>query len=47
MDVDRWWKLRSRIRVKVTAWMTVRLMRSETSIKPDNDLPKLLMIEWE
>jgi len=27
--------------------MTVKLGRYEPSIKSDNDLPKLLMIEWE
>jgi hypothetical protein len=26
--------------------MTVKLRRYEPSVKPDNDLPKLLMVEW-
>jgi len=39
--------LRLGIPVKMTVRMTVKLGRYELSIKPDNDLPKLLMIEWE
>lgn len=31
----------------MTVRMTVKIRRCEASIKPDNDLPKLLMIEWE
>ena len=33
--------------VRMTVRMTVKLGRYELSIKPDNDLAKLLMIEWE
>ena len=39
--------LRLGIPVKMTVNMTVKLRRYEASIKSDNDLPKLLMIEWE
>jgi hypothetical protein len=39
--------LRLGIPVKMTVTMTVKLGRYEPSIKPDNDLAKLLMIEWE
>ena len=35
------------IPVKMTVKMTVKLRRYEPSIKSNNDLPKLLMIEWE
>ena len=31
----------------MTVKMTVRRRRYEASIKPDRDLPQLLMIEWE
>jgi len=39
--------LRLGIPVKLTVRMTVKLGRYALSIKPDNDLAKLLMIEWE
>lgn len=35
------------IPVKMAVRMTVKLKRCEASFKPDNDLPKLWMIEWE
>lgn len=38
--------LRLGIPVKMTVRMTVKLGRYELSIKPDNDLAKPLMIEW-
>jgi len=31
----------------MTVRMTAKLMRHEASIKSNNDLPRLLMIEWE
>jgi hypothetical protein len=39
--------LRLGIPVGTTVKMTVKLRRYEASIKPDKDLPKLLMIESE
>ena len=39
--------LRLGMPVRMTVRMTVKLGRYELSIKPDNDLAKLLMIEWE
>jgi hypothetical protein len=47
IDVDRWWKQREGIALKVAVCLTVNPPPSEAFFKRINDLQEPLMIEWE